>query len=67
MARDPAKASVKSASIQLDLSNLSIEQRKQLQVKLKDLAKGIAPDARLGSLLAAESGHVSHNDTDGWF
>ena len=67
MARLPTKRSVVNNDVVLDVSNLSEKQRTDLQAKLKALVKGVAPDANLGSLVGAEGGHVSHNDTDGWF
>ena len=64
----PAKVarSTKAHSITLDVSQLSDVQRVDLQKQLKELAAARFPGG-VGSLIGAEGGHTSHNDTDGWF
>lgn len=51
----------------LDTSKLTAAQKQALTAKLKTIARGVAPFGSIGSLIGAEGGHSSHNDTDGWF
>ena len=53
--------------IAIDSAKLSFEQRQALTSKLRSVARGVALTGGLGLRLGAEGGHVSHNDSDGWF
>ncbi len=58
-------ASEENFTLNIDLSQLNTEQRKELRARLQDFARGLGPE--LGMVLASEGDpHLSHGDSDGW-